>query len=75
MQEQLGHSRIGITLDKYSHLMRGVKTEVGKAMEAFISEGKATLAASKEAQRHQKAEGAFNPFRLVVASVVAKEPR
>jgi integrase len=40
VQAQLGHSRFAFTMDKYSHLMPGVKTGLPDVMLDFIAEGK-----------------------------------
>jgi integrase len=49
VQEQLGHARFQITMDKYSHLMPGVKTGLPDVMDAFIADGKRALEAKRAA--------------------------
>jgi integrase len=43
VQEQLGHSRIGTTLDKYSHFLPGARSVIPATMEAHLAEGRETL--------------------------------
>ena len=40
VQAQLGHSKIQMTLDAYSHLMPGERTGISDVMSDFIAEGK-----------------------------------
>jgi integrase len=49
VQAQLGHSRFAFTMDKYSHLMPGVKTGLPDVMLDFIAEGKRALDAKRTA--------------------------
>jgi len=50
VQEQLGHSRIATTMDKYSHFMPGVRSVIPSTMEAFIADGHKVLAARSAAE-------------------------
>jgi site-specific recombinase XerD len=47
VQGQLGHSRYQTTMEKYSHLIPGIKTVVADTMEEHIADGQKALAASR----------------------------
>ncbi len=49
VQAQLGHSKIQMTLDAYSHLMPGERTGISDVMSDFIAEGKRALEAKRAA--------------------------
>jgi integrase len=48
VQQQLGHSRIGTTLDKYSHLVPGERTRMPSVMADYLDEGRKMLTLERE---------------------------
>jgi len=46
--ERLGHSKVGITLDLYSHVLPGMQSEAATRVDALISDA---------LQRHRNVKG------------------
>jgi integrase len=46
----MGHASIGITLDRYGHLMPGNEVEAAGLLDAYLSEASAMLAAAEKSQ-------------------------